>query len=67
MREATIRAINNYGVKACRTAYRMHRVEGFGASGIANEGPRELRTARQADAAVNAGRELAEMDRAVWC
>lgn len=61
------RAIAKYGVRACRAAYRMHRVEGFGASGIANEGPVELKTTQQADAAINAGAELAKLDRAVWC
>lgn len=61
------RAIANYGVKAYRVAYHMHSVIGFGASGIANEGPIELKTTRQADAAINAGDELAKIDRAVWC
>ena len=63
----TARAIEKYGVKACRVAYHMHAVVGYGASSIANEGPRELKTTRQADAAIDAGRELAQMDRAVWC
>ncbi|UIF89283.1 hypothetical protein [Cupriavidus sp. UYPR2.512] len=63
----TARALDKYGVKACRVAYHMHANIGFGASGIAFEGPLELKTTRQADAAINAGRELAEMDHAVWC
>lgn len=67
MTKTTARAIANYGVKACRIAYDMHHRQGFGASGIAFEGPRELRTWKQADAAINAGRELAQMDRVVWC
>ncbi|HDR9174465.1 TPA: hypothetical protein QDB23_001677 [Burkholderia vietnamiensis] len=61
------RALANYGVKACRVAYDMHHRQGFGAAGIANEGPVELKTTRQADSAINAGRELAALDRAVWC
>ncbi len=63
----TARAIEKYGVQACRMAYHMHGVTGFGAAGIAFEGPRELKTTRQADAAINASRELSRMDRAVWC
>lgn len=63
----TARALDKYGVKACRVAYHMHAKLGFGASGIAFEGPRGLNTTGQADAAINAGRELAKMDRAVWC
>ncbi|KAF7963495.1 hypothetical protein AWV80_09055 [Cupriavidus sp. UYMU48A] len=63
----TARAIEKYGVKACREAYHMHAVIGYGAAGIAFEGPRALKTTRQADAAINAGRELSQMDRAVWC
>lgn len=63
----TARALDKYGVRACRIAYHMHVVVGFGASGIACEGPIELKTTRQADAAINAGHELAEMDRVVWC
>ena len=63
----TARAINKYGVRACRVAYHMHAVVGYGAAGIAFEGPLELKTTRQADAAINAGRELTQMDRVVWC
>lgn len=62
------RAIANYGVKACRKAFRYHQ-QGYGAAGIANgcDVGRHIRTTRQADAAIDAGRELAAMDRAVWC
>ncbi|WP_256441907.1 MULTISPECIES: hypothetical protein [unclassified Cupriavidus] len=35
----TARALDKYGVKACRVAYHMHADIGFGASGIAFEGP----------------------------
>ena len=38
--------------------------EGYGASGISLEGPSSLRTTRQADAAIDAGREMAEPLRA---
>lgn len=66
MNKKTIRALDKYGVRACRKAYDMNR-KGWGPSGIAFEGPRELRTVNQADAAIHAGEELAKMDRAVWC
>lgn len=50
------RAVQKYGLDACLKAYDMHK-SGYGASGIAHEGPSELRTTQQADAAINAGRE----------
>lgn len=59
MKASTKNAIRKYGAEACKRAYAMS-LEGFGASGIAQQGPRELRTTQQADAAINAGRELAE-------
>lgn len=60
MTNNTKRAIAKYGEDACREAYEMHQ-RGYGASGVANEGPAVLRTTNQADAAINAGRELAEL------
>lgn len=51
-------AILKYGENVCITAYKMHSIDGYGASGIANEGPAILRTTQQADAAINAGREI---------
>lgn len=56
---STLRAIKAYGIDACRKAYHMCEFEGYGASSIANSGPVTIRTTRQADAAINAGRELA--------
>jgi hypothetical protein len=67
MTNNTNRAVNKYGANACRVAYFMHVVRGYGARSIAIEGPAVLKTTNQADAAINAGRELAAMDRAVWC
>lgn len=56
---ATKQAIQAYGIDACRKAFDMHDRLGYGASGIVQEGPVTIRTTRQADAAINAGRELA--------
>jgi len=53
------RAIKAYGIDACHKAFEMNDREGYGASSIANSGPKTIRTTRQADAAINAGRELA--------
>lgn len=58
----TRRAVKVYGETACRCAYRMHQT-GEGARTIGLTGPRELTTTRQADAAIEAGRELARLDR----
>lgn len=52
-------AIAKYGEAVCRQAYDWHVRLGYGASGIANEMSGPVRTTRQADAAINAGRELA--------
>lgn len=51
------RAIAAYGENACRMAYQMH-LQGCGARTVALEGPVTIRTTQQADAAINAGREL---------
>ena len=56
---ATRRAIAKYGADACRQAFAMHDRDGNGAAYIAQCGPTTVRTTRQADAAINAGRELA--------
>lgn len=56
---STRNAIRKYGMDACQEAYRMHR-SGYGAHGVALEGPVVLKTTQQADAAINAGRELDE-------
>lgn len=52
---ATRRAIANYGESICRKAYELHQ-RGEGASTVGFY--LDLKT-RQADAAINAGRELA--------
>jgi len=54
-------AIKKYGRDACVHAHHVHTVIGEGASTIANCYPiNGVNTTRQADAAINAGRELAE-------
>ena len=54
----TLTAIAKYGRLACVQAFRMHDKDGYGASGVANEGPLTIKTTQQADAAINAGREI---------
>lgn len=55
------RAIKKYGVEACREAYRLNRVVGEGAATIALQYDLSgVKTTRQADAAINAGEELAK-------
>lgn len=56
----TRRAIAAYGAQACERAYEMN-LRGEGASTIAFTGPATIKTTRQADAAINAGCELAEV------
>jgi hypothetical protein len=56
MTKNTQKAISKYGVENCRTAYAMHSIYGEGANTI---GFYLGFTTRQADAAINAGRELA--------
>lgn len=58
---STRNAIRKFGLDACQEAYRMHQ-SGYGASGVANEGPMPIKTTREADAAINAGRELAQAE-----
>lgn len=57
--ENTKRAIKNYGQEKCVEAFRLHHVNGYGAASAAIE--LGLNT-RQCDAAINAGRELAELE-----
>lgn len=51
----TLRAIRKYGEKTCLEAYRLCEIGGNGASTV---GCYLGLTTRQADAAINAGREL---------
>lgn len=55
----TKRAIKSYGHLACVEAFRMHDKDGEGASTVALTGPVSIKTTRQADAAIAAGREIA--------
>ena len=50
-------AIERYGFKTCVEAYLLNR-RGEGASSIALQSPLPLRTTRQADSAINAGRAI---------
>lgn len=52
------RAIAKYGESACVRAFNMHAKMGYGARGIAEQGPESIHTTAQADAAINAGREI---------
>lgn len=61
MTKKTKAAIAKYGSSACVRAYHMNRM-GEGASTIALTGPESIRTTKQADAAINAGREIAALD-----
>jgi hypothetical protein len=57
--DKTRRAIRKYGIEACIGAYNLHRHEGWGSRGISCEGGFPiLKTTRQADAAIDAGREI---------
>ena len=56
----TRRAIKTYGFRACVEAHRLN-VSGEGAATIAQQYPLNLKTTRQADAAINAGREIIEL------
>lgn len=57
--DKTRRAIRKYGIEACVGAYNLHRHGGWGARGISCEGGfGVLKTTQQADAAINAGREI---------
>lgn len=55
----TRRAARAYGMETCLKAFAMHECDGEGASTIAFQ-LRGLKTTQQADAAINAGRELYE-------
>ena len=52
------RAVLKYGRLACVQAYRMSAEQGEGARTIALTGPITIKTTRQADAAISAGREI---------
>ena len=56
-------AIRRYWEAACAKAYDMHHREGYGGRGVSLEGPSVLKTTRQADAAIDAGREMAEQSK----
>jgi hypothetical protein len=55
------RAIASYGVIACREAYRRHAMHGDCAQAMAKQKSLGFRTTSQAEAAINAGRELASI------
>ncbi len=56
------RALKNYGEQVCRKAYHLNNEVGEGAASIALQ-VAGFNTTRQADAAINAGRWLAESAR----
>lgn len=62
--QATKRALLKYGKDACIVAYFRHITDGEGAATIALTGPAVLKTTRQADAAINAGREIVTLHNA---
>ena len=53
----TKKAIAKYGESACVKAFHMNKM-GEGAHTISLTGPETITTTRQADAAINAGREI---------
>jgi hypothetical protein len=53
----TLKAIAKYGESACVKSFHMNRM-GEGANTISQIGPETIKTTRQADAAINAGREI---------
>lgn len=55
----TRRAVKKYGEAVCLEAFRLNDVKGEGASSISCSYIASLRTTSAADAAINAGRELA--------
>ena len=55
----TQRAIKAYGFDACVEAFRMY-TNGKDVVTVASQGPLTINTTQQADAAINAGREIAE-------
>lgn len=56
------RAIAKYGAEECKVAAALS-LTGYGASGIAHEGPVTIRTTRAADAAIGAGMALLALPR----
>lgn len=58
----TIAALAKYGEPTCREAFKRNTVDGEGASTIALTMP-GVKTTQQADAAINAGAELAEREK----
>jgi len=59
LNKATLRAKKNYGIVTCLRAYKANE-QGNGAATIAIEIMGKGFTTRQADAAINAGREIAK-------
>ena len=59
--EKTRLAFYYYGHDACRKAWDMSNLEGYGAAGIAFEGPSSIKTTQQADAAINAWNNITEV------
>jgi hypothetical protein len=63
MKATTKRAIKKYGIETCIEAYELH-IWGCGASTVAHSIPTLKGNTNVADAAINAGRELAEKNAA---
>ena len=53
-------AFNNYGMDACKAAWKLNRFDGEGCATIAFQGPVELKTSNQANAAINAWQDYKE-------
>tara|TARA_R110000868_G_scaffold344298_1_gene605282 strand:- start:476 stop:664 length:189 start_codon:yes stop_codon:yes gene_type:complete len=58
--QKTKQAVIRYGESACVKAFHMNKM-GEGARTIAAIGPETITTTRQADAAINAGREILKL------
>jgi hypothetical protein len=59
LKPSTKRAVENYSRSGCVRAYLLNTKSGEGAASIANSYDiPNVRTTRQADAAINAGRDL---------
>lgn len=54
-------AIAKYGQAACVRAAKMCDEQGMGARSVSIEGPSSIKTTQQADAAINAGREILKL------
>jgi hypothetical protein len=63
MKATTKRAIKKYGIDICIEAYNLH-IQGNGASTVAHSIRSLKGNTNVADAAINAGRELAEKNAA---